>query len=273
MTVDKPLISVIIPCYNHAKFIDECLQSVLNQSYKDWECIIVSDGSTDNTAEIAGRWVEKHTKFRYFFQENSGPSAARNLGIENANGNWILPLDADNHLHPNYMQNALQYFANLKLKLIYGQVKKFGTEMGIWVLPEFNLSNLASCNMIENCSFFKKSDWESVGGYDERLIHGYEDWEFWISILKNGGEIKKMDTIAVYYRVTGDSRSNSLLQHERLDETLKYIEKKHFDFFSKYFPNWHHCRNEQYIYKNKYQKISKNIFGKIIIKVIDIFSK
>ena len=89
-----PLISVIVPCYNQAQYLDECLQSVLDQTYTDWECIIVNDGSPDNTEDVAKKWVEKDTRFIYLSKENGGLSSARNAGIEIAKGEWILPLDA-----------------------------------------------------------------------------------------------------------------------------------------------------------------------------------
>ena len=99
-----PLISVIVPCYNQAQYLDECLQSVLDQTYTDWECIIVNDGSPDHTEEIAKKWVEKDTRFIYLSKENGGLSSARNAGIEIAKGEWILPLDADDKIGNLYLE-------------------------------------------------------------------------------------------------------------------------------------------------------------------------
>ena len=102
------LISVIVPCYNQAQYLDECLQSVLDQTYTDWECIIVNDGSPDHTEEIAKKWVEKDARFRYLFKENGGLSSARNAGIEIAKGEWILPLDADDKIGNQYLEQFLK---------------------------------------------------------------------------------------------------------------------------------------------------------------------
>ena len=107
-----PLISVVVPCYNQAQYLDECLQSVLNQTYQDWECIIVNDGSPDNTEEIAKNWVEKDTRFIYLSKENGGLSSARNAGIEIAKGEWILPLDADDKIGERYLELAEKEFEN-----------------------------------------------------------------------------------------------------------------------------------------------------------------
>lgn len=92
------LVSVIIPCYKQAQYLDEALQSVFNQTYANWECIIVNDGSPDNTAEVANWWLEKDRRFRYLIQENAGLSSARNSGIDYATGEFILPLDADDKI-------------------------------------------------------------------------------------------------------------------------------------------------------------------------------
>ncbi len=90
-----PLISVIVPCYNQAQYLDECLQSVLDQTYQDWECIIVNDGSPDNTEEVAKKWLAKDSRFKYFYKENGGLSSARNAGIKDSIGQFIFFLDFD----------------------------------------------------------------------------------------------------------------------------------------------------------------------------------
>ncbi|HAO28647.1 MAG TPA: glycosyltransferase family 2 protein, partial [Chryseobacterium indologenes] len=81
-----PTISIIVPCYNQAIYLDECLQSVLDQTYGNWECIIVDDGSPDNTKEVTEKWIEKDNRFIYLHKENGGLSSARNAGIEAAKG-------------------------------------------------------------------------------------------------------------------------------------------------------------------------------------------
>ena len=81
-------ISIIVPCYNQVQYLDECLQSVLDQTYTNWECLIIDDGSPDNTEDLAKIWVEKDERFHYFKKENGGVSSARNFGIEKAKGGY-----------------------------------------------------------------------------------------------------------------------------------------------------------------------------------------
>ena len=99
--MDLNKVSVIVPCYNQAQFLDEALMSVLNQSYANWECLIINDGSPDNTEDVALRWCNKDERFVYLKKENGGLCAARNMGIEKATGEFILPLDADDKIAEN----------------------------------------------------------------------------------------------------------------------------------------------------------------------------
>ena len=104
----KPAVSVIIPCYNHAHYLCRAVQSVLAQTYADWEAIIVDDGSTDNTREVATRFSDP--RVRYIYQENRGLSAARNTGISAAQGSYLAFLDADDELEPTIQCSAPRQF-------------------------------------------------------------------------------------------------------------------------------------------------------------------
>ena len=230
-----PLISVIVPCYNQAQYLDECLQSVLDQTYTDWECIIVNDGSPDHTEEIAKKWVEKDARFRYLLKENGGLSSARNAGIEIAEGEWILPLDADDKIGERYLELAEKEFENGHT-VIYCEGEKFGSEAGIIKMEPFSLNNLATYNTFFATSFFKKIDWKNEG-FDESMIYGLEDWDFWISILKKGGSAHKIPEICFFYRIKETSMVTEL-NNERRKRMHDIISKKHLDFFHEYLGNF-----------------------------------
>jgi glycosyltransferase involved in cell wall biosynthesis len=232
-----PKISIIVPCYNQAQYLDECLQSVLEQTYQNWECIIVNDGSTDETEKIAQKFESIDVRFRYFFQENKGVSSARNLAIFEAVSPLILPLDGDDFLSLEYVEKAINCFEqNPNLTLVYPNVNRFGEKNGLWNLKPFSLQNLAIDNMIVVSSVFKKQDWERVGGFDQKMLYGIEDWEFWIAILKNDGLVKKMDHVGLHYRIAQKSRQTDLNQ-QKLNVMQDYIYKKHIDFFLSNSPN------------------------------------
>ena len=118
-------ISLIIPCYNQSAFLVECLESVAQQTFTDWECILINDGSTDNTEEICKKWVEKDERFHYFKKENGGVSSARNFGIEKSTGIYILPLDGDDKIAENYLKLASEKLEN-GFDVVYCLAKYFG---------------------------------------------------------------------------------------------------------------------------------------------------
>ncbi|WP_370479361.1 glycosyltransferase family 2 protein [Tamlana flava] len=226
-----PKISIIVPCFKHAHYLDEALQSVLEQSYRDWECIVVDDGSPDNTALVAQAWVDKDKRFKYVHQENKMLANARNFGISQAQGEFILPLDADDKIAKDYVALALEAFReNESLKVVYCRAEKFGSESGTWELKPFSLFNLSQENVIFCSALFRKKDWEIVGGYDENMRYGWEDWEFWIALLKKGGQVKRLETVGFYYRTQQNSMVKNMnsIHYKYL---LDYLSIKHADFF------------------------------------------
>jgi glycosyltransferase involved in cell wall biosynthesis len=246
-------VSIIVPCYNQAQYLDESLQSVLDQTYENWECIVVNDGSDDDTDAVIKTWLEKDARFKYLKKVNGGLSAARNSGILIADGEFILPLDADDKIASNYLKLAIQaYEKDVSLKLVYCKAEKFGAEIEEWNLPNFSLKNLAKKNMIFCSAVFRKKEWQSVQGYDEKMIYGWEDWEFWIAILKNGGNVKCLDLIGFYYRI----KPNSMLTEvnkEQGDYLLNYLSVKHADFFVKQYGSFKEMEHQLLALKNEYE--------------------
>lgn len=221
------LISIIVPCYNQAQFLEECLQSIIEQTYKNWECIIINDGSCDDTESIAKKWTQKDSRFKYLYKENGGLSSARNLGIKKAQGEWILPLDADDKIGNKYLEFAEKEFYNSNL--VYCKARFFGTVNKDWNLPSYNFKNLLLSNHIFNPSFFKKEDWKKAEGYDTNMMYGLEDWEFWINILKDKKtRVTQLNYLGYYYRQRENSMSSNLNNDTNKKEQMKqYIYEKH----------------------------------------------
>lgn len=188
------LISIIVPCYNQAHFLEACLQSVMEQSYQNWECIIVNDGSPDNTAEIASNWIKKDNRFQYFYKENGGLSSARNAGIKQAKGEFIQLLDSDDLLQKDKLKiqieafldddeidisvSGYRYFENNASELKILGRDNFIPEIPILkndadVISLLNLRN----PMVISAPLYKKSVFETVGLFDEELF-SLEDWDF-----------------------------------------------------------------------------------------------
>jgi len=261
-------VSIIVPCYNQAQYLDECLNSVLDQTYPNWECIIVNDGSPDNTEEVAMKWTNKDERFKYLYKTNGGLSSARNEGIKNAVGTLILPLDADDKIANIYCELAINALVkNSSLSLIYANSEKFGLVNEIWDLTEFSIEKLATENLIYCSAFFKKEDWERVGGYDENLMQGLEDWEFWIAILKKGGNVIKLKETCFYYRIKETSMITSL-KDENKKIIFDYISIKHADFFVQHLGSFFKLQEKiNTLERNSFKNVtSKRKALKIFIK-------
>lgn len=263
-----PIVSIIVPCYNQAQFLDEALQSVLDQTNVFWECIIINDGSTDNTHDISKKWILNDKRFYYIKIKNGGVSNARNVGINKSKGKFILPLDADDKISTDYVELAIEQFnKDASLELVYCNAMRIGEEVGSLGFEPFSLSNLSKENMIFNSSFFKKESWKKIGGYDVEMKSGLEDWEFWISLLKNGGKVKKIDEIGFYYRISRNSRNKSITG-KNYNTLYDYLSLKHTEFFVKYLGSFNSLNQKNLKTKKNYErKLKSEKF------VLDVFFK
>ena len=231
----NPRISIIIPCFNQAHFLGDAVNSVLNSDYSNIEIIIINDGSTDNSKEKAEEFCARHQNIIFIDQQNKGVSYARNAGIKIATGKYILPLDGDDMISPEYIPGAIKVLEeNPNVKVVYCKALKFNENREwSWRLKQFSLQSLAKDNMIFVSAVFRKSDWKVIGGYSEDLIKGHEDWEFWIKLLKSGGEVTKLPFVGFYYRITGESRRKAYSKVSKKN-TVDYINKNHREFAYQY---------------------------------------
>jgi glycosyltransferase involved in cell wall biosynthesis len=224
-------VSIIVPCYNQGVYLEECINSLINQTYHDWECIIVDDGSTDDSASIIEKMTKMNERVRAVFQENNGVSAARNYAITKSKGVFILPLDADDKLSSNYIELCVKTLEeDSSIVLAYGSIKNFGI-LNSRLKPDlFSYEVLLRRNMIHCSGMYKKSDWEQIGGYDESMLIGLEDWEFWIHLLNSSSNVCFIRACTLFYRSKEKSRNNSfsLQTHE---DIKRYIGTKHINVY------------------------------------------
>ncbi len=195
-----PLVSIIIPCYNQGQYLAESIGSVLASDFYDLEIIVVDDGSTD-PATITLLEQLNHPKTKLIRQENRGLAGARNRGIAEAQGTYILPLDADDRIGPGYLSQAVAALeADPNLGIVYCRAEKFGAEQGEWRLAPFSRWRMGLGNIIFCSAFYRRADWQQVGGYDETLRRGWEDWDFWLSLLELGCRVRCLDLVGFQYR-------------------------------------------------------------------------
>lgn len=233
--MNQPLVSVVIPCYNQGKYLNETVTSVLASIYRPLELILVNDGSTDNSPEIIQKLEANHPEIRSIDQPNSGVAKARNTGISAATGKYILPLDGDDLISEDYIQKAVDALeANPEVKVAYCKAVKFN-ESGqkSWKLKPFSRHQLAKDNMIFVAALFRKADGIVVGGFSEDMKMGREDWEFWIKMLKNGGEVVQLPIVGFFYRLTPSSKRKKTGTTQKKKERIDYLNGKHLDFFER----------------------------------------
>lgn len=266
--MSTPLVSVVVPCFRQGKYLSEALQSVLDQTYLNWECIVVNDGSPDNTEEIAAGWLKRDDRFKYLYQDNSGVSSARNTGISHSNGEFILPLDADDRISREYIEKAVKAFCEFpELTVVYCKAEKFGKESGSWDLAPFSLYTMSRKNVIFCSALYKKKDWVRVGGYDIKMFKGIEDWEFWIALLKHGGMAKQLDFTGFYYRVTNNSRT-ARVEKGGIVDMYEYMTIKHPEFFVEHYGSFIEMEKNMLNYRNEV-----NLQLKSEKFVVDLFCK
>jgi glycosyltransferase involved in cell wall biosynthesis len=204
----NPLVSVIMPTYNQGAYIAKSLDSVAKQIYQNWECIVVDDGSKDDTEKIVKNIIKKDSRFKYIKQGNLGPSSARNAGILQSSGKYILPLDSDDIISPRYIQEAINVFVgNDKMKLVYCEAEFFGEKSGKWELPNYSFDKLLFSNMIFCSAVYRKSDYDKTKGYNENMREGLEDWDFWLSFLEKDDLVYKIPETHFFYRIKKSSRN------------------------------------------------------------------
>ena len=201
-------VSVVIPCYNQGAYLEEAVHSVLAQTYPDLEIIIVDDGSTDSGTVNLLKTLT-HPKVRSIRTENQGLAAARNNGIREASGVYILPLDADDKIGPEYLADAVPILDRHRdIGIVYCEAAYFGAREGHWALPDYTPEQILYQNLIFCSALFRRKDWEAAGGYNINMVYGWEDWDFWLSLIRLGTKVYRIPKVHFYYRI----RNASMIQ-------------------------------------------------------------
>ncbi|SHG44454.1 hypothetical protein SAMN05444483_11255 [Salegentibacter echinorum] len=228
-------LSIIIPCYNDYLYIEEAVNSALNQTYKNKEIIVVDDGSNIDTKMVLRRLEPKISKL--ITQENQGQSIARNNGIKQSNGEYILNLDADDYFEPTFCEKAIMAIErDFNIKIVTCKTRRFHIkgEIDIFTSTGGNINNFLFKNSAMGSSMFKRKDWERCGGYEEILpILGLEDWEFYLNILKTGGVAHVLPEVLFNYQVRENS-TTAQIKKLKLDK-FKFIILKHSELYKENF--------------------------------------
>ena len=227
-----PEVSVIIPNYNHTRFVTAAIDSVLQQSYRDVEIIVVDDGSTDDSAAVIARYG---ARVRYIYQQNQGLGAARNTGIKAAAGRFVGLLDADDAWLPSYLAHmmtlvarhpdAAVYYANARYMDVNG-VEMPGLVTGATVAPDQVYAQLLRANFLIPSTILLRRDVVMAAGLFEqqdRAMHGCEDWDLWLRLAPHHRFVGAY-TPLVRYRVHGGSLSAGV---DKMQRAARAVVEKH----------------------------------------------
>jgi hypothetical protein len=215
-------ISIIVPCYNYGQYLSLTLSSVYEQTFENWECIIIDDGSTDNSAEVAMQWVKKDPRFIYIKQDNAGLSAARNTGLKNAKGNYIQFLDADDLIEPKKLEYQLNILGNNEAEeVVYSSFvfqdvsnQRYGPEPHHYTAPKKDILHALIFEweygfiMPIHCFLFPKKTLEKIGGF-YTLIPTHEDLDLHLRLVMSGVSFRHHPEKFAVYRVHGSSMSRN----------------------------------------------------------------
>lgn len=181
----------------------EALQSVINQTHENWECIIVNDGSSDDTENVALTWCSQDSRIKYIYQINNGLSSARNFGIQNALNDFILTLDADDKYDPTFIEKGLKVLNDSQeIGVVSSWILRFKDSKEICIIKPNGktIEDFLFRNAANGTSLFRKKCWDAVCGYDEKMKMGYEDWDFYIRVCANGWKVHVIPEILFLYR-------------------------------------------------------------------------
>jgi glycosyltransferase involved in cell wall biosynthesis len=221
------LLSIIIPCFNQAIYLHDCLDSILQQSFSDWEAIVVNDGSSDDTNNVAKAYCQKDSRIKLIEKQNGGLSSARNYGIQNSTGDWLLFLDADDMLMNHHFQETVQVISSKPdVNLIqtgYHHMNEDGKQILHTVVPNNNRDLLPTI-LIQNIGpvhtlIVRRSIILKMQGFDETL-NSCEDWDMWIRVGKSGIKKESINKALVGYRLATNSMSRNA---ERMYMALKDV--------------------------------------------------
>lgn len=226
-------LSVVIPCYELGELLVEAVASVERTAAGSCELIVVDDGSRQpRTLEVLA--ALRQGGYRVLDQPNSGLAAARNRGIAEARGRYILPLDADNRLAPEFIAAAIQVLdSRPEVGVVYGDRLDFGARAGRQPIREFDLPELLWANYIDACAAYRREIWEACGGYDAGALV-WEDWELWVAIAERGWRFHRLPAVTFEYRV----RPNSMLAEAEREgirpQVRGHVYRKHHGLYAEH---------------------------------------
>jgi len=236
-TAAPPKVSVVIPCFNLGRYLEEAVDSVFAQTDQDFEIVIVNDGSTDEpTNTLLAGYSRPRT--RVLSTENRGLAAARNLAIAHARGRYICALDADDRLHPAFLEKTTALLdADPSLAFVSTWLETFGDEQWVWRQDRCDFPALLAECVVLTAALARREAIDAIGGYDENMAaSGDEDWDLWISLVEKGFRGAIIPEVLFYYRRRAGSMSTFSMRGERRLRLWENLLEKHRASYERHLP-------------------------------------
>ena len=254
----KPILSIVIPCYNHGKFLEETIASIISSTKKYMpEIIVVNDGSTDQkTLEVLKNI--KNQGIYILHQKNQGLGRARNNGIIISKGKYILPLDSDNNTTYHYLNTAIDILENNSaISIVYGDAQYFGEKQTVWKNKTLDKKQMLISNHIDACAVYRKITWIKVNGYAEDMPYmGCEDWNFWLRCINVNEQFFYLEEVCFEYRVLENSMINSV-KEDFYSKAFGYNTKSLFSLYNQSM-------------RDDYDKLETIFYGSLLRKIIKL---
>lgn len=230
-------ITVVIPNYNYGQYLKVCIESIRAQSAKIKHIIISDDGSDELfTISLLNEIEKENPLIQIIRAENAGSAIARNRGIKLVETPLFLMIDSDDTISPTFVEKALAIInKDEKVGAVSCWAQEFGLRHNLRKFKESTLLEFLNSNRAVNCGLIRTSIWQTIGGYDEQMTYGHEDWEFWISLVKTGYKLAIIPEALFQYRIKSKSRNVDACQ--KFDIIYKYILNKHRDVFLSNYPD------------------------------------
>jgi GT2 family glycosyltransferase len=223
-----PRVSVIIPVFNAGSLLREALASVAAQTYREFEIVVVDDGSTDAATLAILAEAEGDPATTVVHTPNRGPAAARNTAIERSRGAYILPLDADDVLAPTFLARTTAVLdAEPDVGICHTSVGLIGGHHGVWRTGPFTVKAMLGRCTLHVTALYRRALWEQVGGYDPSFVEGSEDWDFWLGAVGHGWTARGIPEVLMSYRRSATSRERRAREREASAQIMRRLVGKH----------------------------------------------
>jgi len=211
----KNLVSIVTPLYNSAKFINQTIESVINQTYKNWEMIIIDDCSTDHSVGIVQGYLQKDSRIKLIkLEKNSGPAVARNKGIEMAKGKYLTFLDSDDVWSQHFLTESIKFITIKKCQFVFASYERVDENLNAILAPFIVPKKVSYNDILKTCSISCLTafiDIQTLGKFYMKDV-GHEDYTLWLQILKKVNYAYGIQKPLAKYRILSNSLSRNKIQ-------------------------------------------------------------